>query len=113
MYFLLRIKKNTLLQYKPYVKYLNVDIVSCFDNMAHSSIFRITPIADKYLFLVKTWLKAPIVGPEAIDSKKITRSIPKAGVPQGSIIGPIVCNIVLDGLNRLFIKFVLKTLVTT
>jgi len=102
------LKKNTLLQYKPYIKYLNVDIVSCFDNIAHSSILEFTPIADKYLFLLKTWLKAPIVGPEAIDSKQITRSIPKAGVPQGSIIGPIICNIVLDGLEQALYKVCLE-----
>jgi len=102
------LKKKKLLQYKPYVKYLNVDIVDCFDNIAHSSILEFTPIANKYLFLLKTWLKAPIVGPEAIDSKKITRSIPNAGVPQGSIIGPIICNIVLDGLEQVLYKVCLE-----
>ena len=76
--------------------------------MAHSSILELTPIADKYLFLLKTWLKAPIVGPEAIDSKKITRFIPKAGVPQGSIISLIICNIVLDGLEQALYKVCLE-----
>lgn len=103
-----KLKKTTLLQYKPYVKYLNADIVGCFDNIAHSSILEFTPIADKYLFLLKTWLRAPVVGPEAIDSKKITRSVPKAGVPQGSIIGPIICNIVLDGLEQSLYKVCLE-----
>lgn len=102
------LKKKTLLQYTPYVKYLNVDIVGCFDNIAHSSILEFTPIADKYLFLLKAWLKTPVVGPEAIDSKKITQFIPKAGVPQGSIIGPIICNIVLDGLEQVLYKVCLE-----
>ena len=102
------LKKNTLLQYTLYVKYLNVDIVGCFDNIAHSSILEFTPIADKYLFLLKAWLKASVVGPEAIDSKKITQFIPKAGVPQGSIIGPIICNIVLDGLEQVLYKVCLE-----
>lgn len=102
------LKKKTLLQYKPYVKYLSVDIVNCFDNIAHSSILEFTPIANKYLFLLKAWLKAPVVGPEAIDSKEISRSIPKAGVPQGSIIGPIICNIVLDGLEQFLYKVCLE-----
>ena len=103
-----KLKENTLLQYKPYVKYLNVDIVGCFDNIAHSSILKLTPIADKYLFLLKAWLKAPVIGPETSDSKKITRSIPKAGVPQGSIIGPIICNIALDGLEQVLYKVCLE-----
>lgn len=102
------LKKKTLLQYKSYVKYLNVDIVGCFDNIAHFSILEFTPIANKYLFLLKAWLKAPVVGPEAIDSKKVTRSIPKAGVPQGSIIGPVICNIVLDGLEQILYKVCLE-----
>lgn len=104
----LKKNKNTILQYKPYVKYLNVDIVGCFDNIAHSSILKFIPIADKYLFLLKAWLKAPVVGPKTIDSKKIIRSIPKAGVSQGSIIGPIVCNIVLDGLEQVLYKVCLE-----
>jgi retron-type reverse transcriptase len=102
------LKKKTLLQYKPYVKYLNVDIVGCFDNIAHSSILELTPIANKYLFLLKAWLKASVVGPEEIDSKKIIRSVPKAGVPQGSIIGPIICNIVLDGIEQVVYKVCLE-----
>jgi hypothetical protein len=102
------LKKNTLLQHKPYVKYLNVSILNCFDNIAHSSILEFTPIADKYLFLLKTWLKSPIVGPESIDSKKIIRFIPKAGISQGFIIGPIICNIVLDGLEQVVYKVCLE-----
>lgn len=99
-----KLKEKSLLQYTPYVKYLNVDIVGCFDNIAHSSILEFTPIADKYVFLMKAWLKAPVVGFEAIYSDKIIRIIPKAGIPQGSIIGPIICNIVLDGLEQVLYK---------
>jgi len=104
----LKKKTKTLLQYTPYVKYLNVDIVGCFDNIAHSSILELTPIADKYLFLMKAWLKAPVVGPEAVDSKEIVQFIPKAGVPQGSSIGPSICNIVLDGLEEFLYKVCLE-----
>lgn len=101
-------KKRAIKQYKPYIKYLNVDIVDCFDNIAHCSILKFTPITDKYLFLLKAWLKAPIVGPEGINSKKIVHLIPERGVPQGSIIGPIICNIVLDGLEQALYKVCLE-----
>jgi retron-type reverse transcriptase len=94
------LKKRAIKQYKPYIKYLNVDIVGCFDNIAHCSILKLTPIADKYLFLLKAWLKVPVVGPVAINSKR--------GVPQGSIIGPIICNIVLDGLEPALYKVCLE-----
>ena len=102
------LKKGAKKQYKPYIKYLNVDIVGCFDKIAHCSILKFTPIADKYLFLLKTWLKASIVGPEAINSKKIVHFIPERGVPQGSIIGPMICNIVLDGLEQALYKVCLE-----
>lgn len=102
------LKKRAIKQYKPYIKYLNVDIVGCFDNIAHCSILKFTPIADKYLFLLKAWLKAPIVGPEVINSKKTFHLIPEKGVPQDSIIGPIICNIVLDGLEPSLYKVCLE-----
>ena len=98
------LKKSTIKQYKPYIKYLNMDIVGCFDNIAHCSLLKLTPIGDKCLFLLKAWLKAPVVGPETVSSKRIVHLIPKKGVPQGSIIGPIICNIVLDGLEPALYK---------
>lgn len=42
---------------------------------------------------------APIIGPESFESKKVIKIVPFKGVPQGSIIGPILCNVVLDGLE--------------
>jgi hypothetical protein len=57
---------------------------------------------------MKAWLKAPVVGPEAVDSKEIVQFIPKAGVPQGSSIGPSICNIVLDGLEEFLYKVCLE-----
>ena len=101
-------RKSNVKQYTPYTKYLNVSIVSCFDNIAHKAILELTPIANKYLFLLKAWLKAPIVGPESMSSKKIISFKPLSGVPQGSIIGPMICNIVLDGLEKTLYKICLE-----
>jgi retron-type reverse transcriptase len=63
-------KSSIKKQYTPYTKYLNVDIVGCFDNISHKAILELIPMANKYLFL-KAWLKAPINGHESIDSQKI------------------------------------------
>lgn len=101
-------KKDNRKQYVPYIKYLNVDIPGCFDNISHPSILEFTPIADKYLFLLKAWLKAPIVGPETINCNKIINFIPKAGVPQGEILGPTILNIALDGLEQAVYKTCLE-----
>lgn len=56
------LKKRMTRPYNPYIKYLNVDIVGCFGTIAHCSILKFTPIADKYLFLLKALPKALIVG---------------------------------------------------
>jgi len=98
---------SNIKQFTPYTKYLNVDIVSCFDNISHEAILKLTPIANKYLFLLKTWLKAIIVGPKTIDSKKIIKYKPLSGVVQGSIFGPLVCNLVLDDLKQTIYKICL------
>lgn len=101
-------QENKNKQYTPYTKYLNVDIVGCFDNISHKSILELTPIANKYLFLLKTWLKTIIVGPEFMDCQKIIRFEPLSGIPRGFIIGPMICNIVLDGLEQVLYKICLK-----
>jgi retron-type reverse transcriptase len=103
-----KFQESKMKQYTPYIKYLNVDIVGCFENISHKAILELTPIASKYLFLLKAWLKAPIVGPESIDSKKVVRFELLCGVPQGTIIGPIICNIVLDGLEQTLYKICLE-----
>lgn len=103
-----KLQESKIKQYTPYTKYLNVDIVGCFDNISHKAILELTPITSKYLFLLKAWLRTPIVGPESMGSKKIIRFEPLSGVPQGSIIGPIVCNVVLDGLEQTLYKICLE-----
>jgi hypothetical protein len=64
-------------------------------------------MAYKYLFL-KAWLKAPINGHESIDSQKIVCFKSLYWIPQGSIIGPMICNIILDGLESSLYKICLE-----
>jgi retron-type reverse transcriptase len=78
--------------------YLNVDIVKCFDKISHKTIYEKVPLANKYLFFIKRWATNFIIGPENRGGKNI-KFKPTSGVPQGSIIGPMICNIVLDGLQ--------------
>ena len=102
------LKQPSIIQYTPYIKYINVDIVKCFDNISHKLILELTPLVSKYKFLLKSWLKAPIVGSESWESKKLIKITPNSGVPQESIIGPLVCNLVLDGLETIIYKVCLN-----
>ena len=78
--------------------YLNVDIVKCFDQISHQVIFEKVPLANKYLYLIKCWATSLKIGSETKGGKDI-KFKPTKGVLQGSIIGPMICNIVLDGLQ--------------
>jgi retron-type reverse transcriptase len=78
--------------------YLNVDIVKCFDKISHQTIYERIPLTNKYLFFIKHWVTSTVIGHEMRQGKNI-KFKPTSGVPQGSIIGPLICNFVLDGLQ--------------
>jgi hypothetical protein len=78
--------------------YLNVDVIKCFDKILHQVIFEKIPLTNKYLYLIKRWVTCPIIRPETKGGKEI-KFKPTESVLQGSIIGPMICNIVLDGLQ--------------
>lgn len=77
---------------------MNVDIVKCFDKISHTIIYERVLLTNKYLFFLKRWVNSAIIGPEAEGGKNI-KFKPTSGVPQGSVIGPMICYIVLDGLQ--------------
>jgi retron-type reverse transcriptase len=103
-----KLQDSKIKQYTSYIKYLNVDIVGCFDNISHKAILELTPIASKYLFLLKIWLKGSIVGSELMGLQKSIRFEPLSGVLQRSIISPIFCNVALDGLEQALYKICLE-----
>jgi RNA-directed DNA polymerase len=75
---------------------LDVDIEKCFDNLSHEFIeSEIEPIlctvGKNY---IKKWLKAGIV-----DAGVIT--YPTKGVPQGGVISPALCNMSLNGVDKI------------
>jgi hypothetical protein len=75
-----------------------MDVVKCLKKISHEAIFEKTPLTNKYLFILKAWCKAPIIGPDTVKGNTIA-IYPTEGLPHGSIISPILCNIVLDGLQ--------------
>ena len=71
---------------------LDADITGCFDNIAHGPLLAKLPTFTR---TIERWLKAGAV--ELGDWREN-----KAGTPQGGIISPLLANIALDGLERLF-----------
>ncbi len=78
---------------------LEGDIKGCFDNISHEWIINNIPM-DK--MLLKKWLKCGYI--------EIKRLFPtKNGTPQGSAISPVICNMVLDGLEEKLLEKYHKT----
>ena len=69
---------------------LEGDIKGCFDNISHEWIIKNIPM-DKEL--LRKWLECGY-----IETKVLFPT--KTGTPQGSAISPIICNMVLDGLEK-------------
>lgn len=70
---------------------LELDIKKCFDSIDHNYIIKNIPIHKQIL---QEWLKCGYI------PVKNTITHPTiSGVPQGGIISPVICNMVLDGLS--------------
>lgn len=71
---------------------LDADISKCFDNIQHEALLVHIPV---FKSVIRKWLKAGVV---EFGSFRQT----KKGTPQGGIISPLLANIALDGMERLF-----------
>src|SRR5680860_113824 len=71
---------------------LDADISGCFDNISHDALLSRLPV---FTTVIRRWLKAGVVGFGE-------RSESRSGTPQGGIISPLLANVALDGLERLF-----------
>ena len=86
---------------KGYLYAVDADIDSFFDNVAHNLLLRkvekIIPQPD-ILRLFEKWIKA-----EVYDGKKIW-TLDK-GIPQGSVVSPMLANLFLDELDETLMSF--------
>ncbi len=71
---------------------LDADISGCFDHIAHDPLLARIPV---FKTVVRRWLQAGVV--ELGHYQESTE-----GTPQGGVISPLLANIALDGLERLF-----------
>lgn len=72
---------------------LDADISACFDMIDHDALIALLP--EHFHDIVLRWLKAGVV-------ELGTRKDSEAGTPQGGIISPLLANIALNGMERLF-----------
>ncbi len=82
---------------------IDADISQYFDTIPHDRLLGLVAkrIVDKNILrLIKLWLKAPVVE-EGKDGKKKTEGNPK-GTPQGGVISPLLANIYLHVLDRIW-----------
>jgi RNA-directed DNA polymerase len=71
---------------------LDADIAKCFDRIEHAALLARLPV---FTTTIRRWLKAGVVELGALDPTTM-------GTPQGGIISPVLANIALDGMERLF-----------
>jgi len=71
---------------------LDADIKGCFDNLSHSFLEKQIPAFKP---IISRWLKAGVM-------EKGTFQPTLTGSPQGGLVSPILANVALNGLERLF-----------
>ena len=71
---------------------LDGDIAKCFDRIDHAALLGRLP---GFTMTIRRWLKAGVVELGALKAATM-------GTPQGGIISPLLANIALDGMERLF-----------
>ncbi len=82
---------------------IDADISKYFDTIPHDKLMHLVAkrIVDKHiLWLIKIWLKAPIVEESEDGTKEYKRNA--KGTPQGGVISPLLANIYLNVLDTLW-----------
>lgn len=82
-----------------YTQVIDADLKSYFDTIPHSRLIELIAkkISDKNILrLIKVWLKAGVVSEGAILRSEII------GTPQGSIVSPLMANIYLNELDKVW-----------
>jgi RNA-directed DNA polymerase len=71
---------------------LDADISGCFDNIDHAPLLAKLPV---FTTTIRRWLKAGVVEVGHVEQTGM-------GTPQGGVISPLLANVALDGMERLF-----------
>jgi RNA-directed DNA polymerase len=90
-----------------YTEVIDADISKYFDTIPHAKLMAVVAeriVDSAILHIIQMWLKAPVVG-EDKEGKKRTLGGGKAntrGTPQGGVISPLLANLYLHLLDRIW-----------
>ena len=70
---------------------ISLDILKCFDRINHSAIIEHFRVPCNLKSLLRRWL-TPMIRDD--EGKKL--GVQTRGIAQGSVIGPLVCNVILN-----------------
>ena len=87
-------KKLNTMKYLSETAICSVDLRKCFDSLLHSQILKIYPFPKEFNFLLKRWLNSLLIVNNKENFKVIGKQ--KKGIPQGSIIGPSIANVMIN-----------------
>ncbi len=92
-----------------YTQVIDADLSKYFDTIPHIKLLKIVAerICDKsVLHLIKMWLKAPIIEEDKDGKRRTVGGGKKSrmGTPQGGVISPLLSNLYLHILDRIWVR---------
>jgi group II intron reverse transcriptase/maturase len=93
--------------YGGYTEVIDADLSKYFDTIPHDKLMKVVAerIVDaEILWLIKSWLKAPVIEDRNGKSKTSGGKRNKRGTPQGGVISPLLSNLYLNLLDRIWVR---------